>query len=707
MAILFLDDWVKKHKGAIIHESTKNQSFLNLVKVYKNMEVENYFFILALHNKDLLDINPHDPDLGIGEIAMVVNECVENPWYYIREVAKIPPSSGTKPVMFKANRGTINIFWLFHNHITNMVQQPRQTYKTITVGTLMRYLLNIKCYNTKINLLALDEAGRQDTLTALRSLENELPHYLRLSDPNNTKNPMFITVPRLSNMYRGFLPQKSTKAARNVMRGKTSPVIHCDEVSSAPNIDISLPVILSTGNAAVDEARDNNEPHGTILTFNAGKKADRSAFYIYKNLMTSCVWSEKLFDAKDEDDLHKLIRKNSSDSKTLRVASVFNHRQLGFSDDWLRERISQTMAGKEAIETDFLNRWYEGTTTNPLDREVIESMKESEVADYRAEIAGEDGYIIRWYVTEEELKLIQERSGIIVSLDTSDAVGSDDIALVAIDIATGANIAVGDYNETNVIAFADYLVNSWLLRFDRIVMNIERRSTGVAILDAISRTLISKGVNPFTKLFNWVVQDLEVYVGNPNEILNFSNHTHDLYIKHKKSFGFATSGAGRTDRNKLYGETLTLAAKYTQDYIFDMTLIAQISGLLTKNGRIDHGNGEHDDLVIAWLLSFWLLYKGTNLDKYNINVSYIMSSNNVNIKLQAKKNNGNVESMQRAKDEILRLTEEVVNERSPYLYNAKITKLKKLIAENKGHIGSIITLEELNQKLENERKVKF
>lgn len=56
-------------------------------------------------------------------------------------------------------------------------------------------------------------------------------------------------------------------------------------------------------------------------------------------------------------------------------------------------------------------------------------------------------------------------------------------------------------------------------------------------------------------------------------------------------------------------------------------MVDQILGLVIRNGRVDHPIGGRDDMVIAWLLSFWILSLGKNLHHYGINVRDILVQN--------------------------------------------------------------------------------
>ncbi|MDZ7908982.1 MAG: hypothetical protein U5N10_12680 [Gemmobacter sp.] len=67
------------------------------------------------------------------------------------------------------------------------------------------------------------------------------------------------------------------------------------------------------------------------------------------------------------------------------------------------------------------------------------------------------------------------------------------------------------------------------------------------------------------------------------------------------SFGFVTTAASR---DVLYVNTLPEAAKKA-DHLVDKMLSDQIRGLVIKKDRIDHDSGNHDDMVVAWLLTHW------------------------------------------------------------------------------------------------------
>ena len=111
---------------------TSNVSWLQLAKDLKSLGVEKWYFILEVKDPTVVGIDPHACDnnghstLTTDEIARVVTECTRNPWYYLREVARIPDPGNPKGVKYKANRGNIAQAFLFFNGIDSWLCLPRR-----------------------------------------------------------------------------------------------------------------------------------------------------------------------------------------------------------------------------------------------------------------------------------------------------------------------------------------------------------------------------------------------------------------------------------------------------------------------------------------------------------------------------------------------------------------------------------------------------
>ena len=706
--ILFLEDW-NKYPSAVVHTTTANTSWLRLAYVYKQMGIKNHVFHLALHNPNLANIDPWSSDLTQDEIIMIVAECKENPWYFFREVVRIPARGAGDGVPLRANRANISAWWLFFNHITTLLLQPRQTGKTLTETSLTGYIIDIAAVNTDVFVLTKDDALRMKTVQDVKDFLENLPWYLYLKKRSDVYNTEQITIKDLGNVLRTAVAQSSHKAANNVGRGFTIGICMIDEFAFIKNIDITLPVLLATGTQARQIARDNGNPYGTIFTTTAGYLSSPEGSYAYKVYNDCLPWNEHLLDCQNEDELSDTIKRNSPSGKSY-VLCEFSHRQLGYTDEWLRETINNVMADDTKIETEFLNKWQEGNASSPIPKDLLRVINNSVIHEPKTTITT-SGYIIRWYVPEHEIRNKLKDRYIIMGCDTSDGIGNDDIAMCMRDVSTGEVLAVGVYNETNLIVFANWLVDM-LVEYPNITLIIERKSSGVSIIDNLLLLLPAKNIDPFKRIFNWVTNDANINQ-EYKRIIQTPVNARDpsIYVKYKKEFGYATSAVGRSSRDNLYGISFNTSVKYTASCVRDKTLIRQLNDLVRKNDRIDHQEGGHDDLVIAWMLPLWMLLQGKNLAHYGIPQRLVLLTVN---ETMIEEEGGEEVMLEREyqmnlSKEINALVEQLKQENNPFKYEILLTKIKRLSKDlnddmkNKFNIESF--LESLRKdKIKNARR---
>jgi hypothetical protein len=626
--ILFSEDWLR-YPDAIIDHTTRNKSALELAAKFRMMGVENNAFFLALHNPDLQGVDPFDPNLTQRQMLAIGLEIKVNPWYYFREIGRVPAMAGNETHFIEFNRANIAEWWCFFNHIITILTQPRQTGKSFCTDHLATVLMNFLCSNTTIHLLTKDDKLRAENIDRLKKIYNELPAYLNLKTREDANNTEEITVKRLSNAYKTHVAQADQKKANNQGRGMSTPILFNDEGPFQKNLDVSLMAAVGAMGAAIDAAKRNGEPYGIVFTTTAGRKDEKEGAYFYDMVTGSAPFSEKFYDAKNQDALEELVKKNGRGN--YRVYICFSHTQLGKDDEWLREKITLVPMTPEAINRDFFNVWTSGNSSSPFPIEIIEKVAKSEREPVYTSIE-KFGYMLRWYIDENKIEPFMQSNAVVAGLDTSDAVGKDDIAIVFTSIVSGEVIASGQFNETNLINFAMFLVDI-MVRWPKLILVPERRSSAIAIIDHLLKFLPYHKVDPFKRIFNWVAHDPLQYKERAEEMQQpLSMRNEEVYTRSKRYFGFATSGSGATSRQELYTSTLLAAVKRNCTQIYDKMLGGQIRGLQVRNGRVDHAAGEHDDHVVAWLLTHWFLTKGENMSSYGIDPMQVFSRNAVELK---------------------------------------------------------------------------
>ena len=618
--IRFLDDW-RRFPRATVHLATKNESFKRLAALYKKMGVKNYYFILALEDPDLTYVDPHDSENLTEDIKeKIAVEAKFNVWYFLREVIRIPPATGNTPVPYRANRGNIALTWAFACNVDIALIQPRQTGKSVSTDSLMIWLLFFGLNNTTISLITKDDKLRVANIERLKKIRDLLPAYLWVHDKLDANNQTEVTYRKLTNKYITSVAQNSETAANNVARGNTVPITHNDEGPFINFIDQTLPAALAAGTAVREEAERNGTPYGNIFTTTAGKKDDRSGAYMYDLIHGGAPWDEKFFDAEGREDLWRIVKANCRNRKMI-INCTMSHRQLGYTDEWLYAAISNVGGTEEQINRDFFNVWSSGSEGSPLSAKLNEIIAHSAMDPLHQEISTE-GFITRWYIPETHIDAVMNSSHFVIGLDPSEAIGRDDIGMVVIDVRTLGVVAAGVFNDTTIINFSHYL-GKFMTKYKNTILVIERKSTGSAITGHLCMILPERGIDPFRRIYNHVVDNqyerIEDFRAASSDMSRRGTYFYDRYVK---DFGFVTTGDRRT---YLYSQVLLNAAKKGGHLVRDKLLIGQIGGLVVKKGRIDHGSGEHDDLVIAWLLACWFLTDAKHIEHYGINIREVMS----------------------------------------------------------------------------------
>lgn len=592
MTVLFMKDWAEQ--GALPDWDTKNQSFVELAGLYKNMSVENYAFMLALHDQNLKGVDPYDPDITPDNAIRVAVECKLNFWYWVREIARDPAGTPEFPILFRANRGVIAAYWLFFNHAMTILIMIRQTGKSFGIDWLVMWLLNIGLTRSDLSYITKDDKLRGRELERLKSMELVLPTYLKQRSSKDPGNTEVLRIGALGNAFKPVVPNRSPKLADLIGRGMTAPIAIGDEFAYLANNHITIPVMLSATLAAREVSRMKNEPYGTIFMTTSGKRDTAEGRYAYNFMQAAAIWTEKFFDCRDLADLENHIKK-AGNGKDVRVNCTFNHRQLGQTDQWLRDRLRESaQEDPVAIRADYLNEWPSGTMSSPFTAEVAEMMRNSERLDYYTEIAEPEAYALRWYYPDDQIRKMMEQPHVL-GMDPSEAVGRDAIGFHLRNAITGETAMAADVSEGNLIAFCRWLA-SFLQKYPSVTLNIERKNTGAMIIDFLLEYLPSIGINPFRRIYNQIVQFREEYPDRFMEIQNPTASRENIYLKYKKYFGWSTSATGLTSRSELFSRTLSSAAKMTGRQMADRKLILQTLGLEIRNGRVDHSEGEHDDL---------------------------------------------------------------------------------------------------------------
>jgi hypothetical protein len=594
-------------QGASVHVSTKNISFIRMSMVLKQLGVKNNKFFLALYDTSLANVDPHHLTPEQDNIDMklrIAQECKINPWYYIREVVRVP-SQGAENSPYILNRANLALNWCFFTNVDVFLTMPRQLGKTIGTIVLESFLMYISGFHTNLSLFTKDDNLIQENVNRLKVIRDSLPPYLVSKHQKDTDNKEGVGYWALRTKYNTYIAQKDKRAAEAQGRGDTSTCQHWDELAYFPNIDITYQSATTATITGKEQARSVGIPCANILTTTAGKLRDPSGRYAYRIRSKCLQFNDKMYDTTNMEELEKLLNVGS----TNRMFYVeYSYLQLGKTKEWFIEVTKDK--DPETVATDFLNRWL-NNTSNPLLGQATSDKLVSSVIEPTT-VTFMDSLMIRWYVDPNKLQL-QEfyNRPLVIGMDISDNVGRDSTTFVITDPGDMGVVATIRCNTTNLTFIVRCAINL-LLKFKRAVLIPERNRNGGMLIDMVIVALKDRNINPFKRIFNTIVQE-HATTKEPHNI-DKVDPTHGPIRSH---FGFTTSKAS-SSRDMLYKTVFQETMKRNINRIYDQDIVNEACSLVIRNGRIDHAVEGHDDTLIAYLLTIYFILYGKELYMYGI-----------------------------------------------------------------------------------------
>lgn len=673
MAILYEKDW-DRYPGAIVDDQTKNKSWLEIAAKFKKMGVKHWYFPLALLQPELRNWDPFAPDLPDEIIQMMMLECEHNPWYFFREIQRVPAKSGGGSHPLRANRGNIAMFWCVLNSFITYVQQIRQTGKSLNTRAIVNYFHNVAAQDS-MHILFTKGDLRKEEIKEYKTMRDMLPRWMWFIHPKDADNQHEFTTLSRGNRTKSYVPQGDPESANNVGRGTTPTLVTGDEVPFLAYAEISIPALIAATTASFDEARAKGAMHGILYTTTAGDLSTDSGMFVFEKIKSVAMFfSEILYDAVNRKDAIEIIRANSK-SQAPYVDISFTHLQLGYSDEWLREKIASTPASRDKIRRDYLGQWTFGSASNPIKEKVLNKIRKH-INQEPLTVKSNESYIIRYHVPKEEA--LRRKS--VLGLDTSNAVGRDSMSGVMIDVETGEVLLAFSVSESNLIRFSMWF-SKFIQEFRECTIIPEAKSTWITILDYLLIDLPVNGVDPGRRIYSRVVDKAESSDAAKRDYREYSTGTptERKYFPYRADFGFPTSGPLR---ESLYIDIMPIATESTATLIRDPSLIDELSTLVERRGRIDHAASGHDDHVISWLMTHWFLRSARNLDHYGINTRNILSRLRT-AAVESPEETKRIMKEERLLNEIYNLETRVDNAKSEMERRYLETKLKVMKTELK------------------------
>ena len=576
------------------HMSTTNKSFLEMHQYLKDSGIQNNKFMLTLIDPDLARIDPFDPHLSTMMKTKVLKECLHNPWYFFREIVRIPDSGQASGVKFELTRGNMALIFCLMMNLNTFLEQPRQTGKTISSLCWYLYLFNFGTANAEMSFLNKKLDDSKLNLQRIREIRKLLPIYLVMDQafsPDGSRirgkdNVETLQHPVNSNRIRTVASAKNKVAAASLMRGRTTPIIYIDEYGFIQYNSIIYTNMVPAFNTASANARRNGSPYGMLITTTPGMLTTDEGIEAFNMKETATPFSERWYDLSVQQ-IYDIIGSNTNSNF---VYIKYTYQQLGKSEQWFRDLCITMRKDWDAIRREVLLEWSNSTENSPFRSEDLDTIKGLLRQPINTVLL----------LNKYELKIYEKinlKYPSLMGVDVSGGYQRDSSAITVVDSYSTRVTAELNSNfiSTPELALVIYeIVSKWL---PNAVVNIERNGGfGSSVIARLLQTSIKK--NLFYTIKDKVIEE----------------HITGSMI-HKKTQKTKVYGSDSTkaERENLI-EILRDRVEYHKDKIISPTIYEELCGLeVKKNGKVEHSSNTHDDQVFSWLWALYIYYNGSNL----------------------------------------------------------------------------------------------
>lgn len=570
--------------GKIYDFGTYNRSFLQVALDLKKLGIKNYYFMLEIKDPSLVKIDPYAADknghttLTRDEIGRVLLECKQNPWYYLREISRIPDQGG-QSIHYIANRGNIAQAWCILHAIDSWLCLPRQRGKTQSALAIQGWAYSFGTTNSKFIFFNKDGENSKLNLRRLRAQLELLPEYMQFDyfiDSDGTKikqTKNATTLKHPVNLNEIAIKSKATSydAALNLARGADAPILHFDEPEFTNHIKTIIENSYPTYERAASNAERNHAMHARIFTCTPGDLDTAAGKEGQMILDRTFKWDECFYD-RGGDALKEAMRQQGKDCNGI-VYIEYQYYQIGYSQEWLAEQ-SAKIANPIVVRREILLQRLHGSSLSPFNQEDITYITETEKKPIDEIWLGE-------YYRMDVYEPLDRRIPYIVGVDCSTGTGGDSNAISVIHPHTLRPVAELECNYIGETKFRLILEEFVLKYVPKAMVCIERNSVGSAVIDAIlnsnstfqNNLYFDKGRDLLNEKMR-EAEDMEAYLRTQSKL--------------KTYYGVYTEGSSR---ETMFSILARRVAEKKDDFITH-NIIRDLSRLIRKpSGKIEAGSG--------------------------------------------------------------------------------------------------------------------
>ena len=576
------------------HHSTSNKSFIDMALYLRDKGIQHYEFMLLLLDPDLAGVDPFDPYLSTLMKTKILREAVYNPWYFLREICRIPQDGKAGGVPFILHRGNLAMLFCLMLNLNTIAIFPRQTGKTQSALAWYMYLFNFGTNNAEISFLNKKFEDSKMNLNRIKAIRDLLPSYLKMdqvfaSDGTKLKGRNSVETiqhPINGNKIRTVPSARDVTSAASLMRGRTTSIIYIDEYAFIKHNKVIYLNMVPAWNTAAMNAKLNNKPYGMLITTTPGMLATDEGKYCHDVIDSATKFSETWYNLSYQEIMDIM---NTNERSTF-VYIEYTYQQLGYTEAWFKELCRSMELNWDEIRREVLLEWSPSVENSPFRKEDLDMIRNL----LRAPISS---FMLFNKYTILVYERMDPRHIPIIGVDVAGGYQHDSSAITIVDSWTTKVTAEFNCNWIPTLDLAQVILELVQKFMPNAVVNIERNGGyGATVIAKLLQTPIRRNI-----FFTIKDRVIEERVGGSH-----------MYKKTQKTKVYG-SDSTHAEREKLM-DILRNRVDFHKDKIISRTIYEEMCGLeVKKNGRIEHSSTTHDDQIFSWLWALYILYEGGEL----------------------------------------------------------------------------------------------
>lgn len=582
-------DHVRPDPNAYRHMRTRNQSFLKTYNELRRKGIRNCDFFLRLYDPSLADVDPRSPNLSAEVKGRISIEVWRNPWYYLREVIRIPVDGGF--AQFQLHRGNLALSTCILDNRNSLTEIPRQNYKTTSALCVYAWVYDFATENSQLSFGNKRAPDAIRNLSTLKGIRNQSPHWLTMRDLKaETDNAESIIQPRNNNRIVTLSNANDANSADKLGRGMTTATLYWDEWAFVKhNKEIYTSAAPATSKAA-ENAMANGSPYGKTFTTTPSYLDDPAGEFCRGMMDQACPWDDEFYDLTREELDEILLTSSKNNFLYLR----FSYRDCGRDDRWLEAQTRELNNDLKAVKRELLLEWTYAVDSSPFTEEELTAISDLLPKESRSPVkldlrsAGDRLWSAREWIDLIELPWI-------FGVDVSGGLGEDASAMVGLHPRTLEPYFEYKNPNIDVPSFEEF-IKKVARFFPNAVFVIERNSYGLVII----QNILKNDQALRRRLYRAEVGSN----GTSKEVRMRERKAEDEGGK-KMRYGVDTS---TKTRPIMYEDILSTVVRESPEQLASEYLFGDLKTLERKrNGKIEARSGRHDDVLMACLVARYAL----------------------------------------------------------------------------------------------------